>query len=382
VAFDGNGSGNLQDLETSDGNISQGTLTYFVEDDGTLTINTDDDHVAKGMVSTDGEVFHFIDNNTVGIGVGIKVSPYKAASQQGDLNDDAVTDLVDVILALQALSGQKPQNVRDDYVSSDVDVNGDNRIGLEEAIFALQVAGGLRQNEITNNFTGEYAIETIHETNISDGVSLMHRSATVNILQTDTNGLNVKMFNDEGSITTSLGISGEVAKITNTPIVLPDMNLLELIIMSDGNNMCTVVVGSEFFNPADISFTTASWIREEKPVTPEDFAGSWQFNMFHDPNLRDTTNGFAKRSHPVTISTSDSNTLFVNTGYETYILQVVGNRASLINAPVVKATEIMHDFNIVCDGEGLAFYTVVTEIDDPTDVSVSIGLGVRGTGLF
>ncbi len=61
---------------------------------------------------------------------------------------------------------------------------------------------------------------------------------------------------------------------------------------------------------------------------------------------------------------------------------MVGNRASLINAPVVKATEIMHDFNIVCDGEGLAFYTVVTEIDDPTDVSVSIGLGVRGTGLF
>ncbi len=55
-----------------------------------------------------------------------------------------MTDLVDAIIALQTLTGQNPPQLRTDYVASGVDVNGNNRVGIEELIYILQEEAELR----------------------------------------------------------------------------------------------------------------------------------------------------------------------------------------------------------------------------------------------
>lgn len=54
----------------------------------------------------------------------------------GDLDDSKVVDARDTIIALQVLVGQTPIYLRNDYLSSGVNL-GDNRVGLEEAIYSL-----------------------------------------------------------------------------------------------------------------------------------------------------------------------------------------------------------------------------------------------------
>lgn len=60
----------------------------------------------------------------------------------GDINKDNQVDLADVILALKVVSGQDPE-VRSDYISAGIDVGGDNKVGLEEALYSLRDISGL-----------------------------------------------------------------------------------------------------------------------------------------------------------------------------------------------------------------------------------------------
>lgn len=57
---------------------------------------------------------------------------------KGDVNNDENVDLVDAVLCLQVLSGLVPDNI---YPAADVD--GDSKIGMEEAIYAIQKAAEL-----------------------------------------------------------------------------------------------------------------------------------------------------------------------------------------------------------------------------------------------
>ena len=63
---------------------------------------------------------------------------------KGDVNRDGVVDLQDAILVLQFLSGQTSVEIRADYVSSGIDVDGNNRISAAEALYAVQAVAGLR----------------------------------------------------------------------------------------------------------------------------------------------------------------------------------------------------------------------------------------------
>ncbi len=62
----------------------------------------------------------------------------------GDVNGDAMLNVKDPVLIMQVLSGKNSAGIRTDYATSNVDVNGDNRIGLQELTYTLQKIGGLR----------------------------------------------------------------------------------------------------------------------------------------------------------------------------------------------------------------------------------------------
>jgi hypothetical protein len=62
----------------------------------------------------------------------------------GDLDKNKLVDLADAIICLKALSRTDATGLRTDFASSGVDVAGDGRVGLEEAVYILQKTAGLR----------------------------------------------------------------------------------------------------------------------------------------------------------------------------------------------------------------------------------------------
>jgi len=58
----------------------------------------------------------------------------------GDIDDNAAINLCDVILALQVCAGITPGSI----IHSEGDANGDNKIGMEEVTYLLQVVSGIR----------------------------------------------------------------------------------------------------------------------------------------------------------------------------------------------------------------------------------------------
>lgn len=61
---------------------------------------------------------------------------------RGDIDDNDTIELTDAVLALQVLVGLEPSTT----VHKEADVNGDNKIGLEEALYALQEVAELRNH--------------------------------------------------------------------------------------------------------------------------------------------------------------------------------------------------------------------------------------------
>lgn len=57
-----------------------------------------------------------------------------------DFNKDRAVDLADAIIALKIIVGINGI-VPEDWTTSDIDVNGDEKIGLEEVIYVLQNSG-------------------------------------------------------------------------------------------------------------------------------------------------------------------------------------------------------------------------------------------------
>jgi hypothetical protein len=94
-----------------------------------------------------GETWYFAVTSVDGDGLESAASPAFIINMafKGDINDDGYTDLADAIIALQIMTRMSDTAfVRPDYATSGADINGDNVIGIAEAVYILQKAGGLR----------------------------------------------------------------------------------------------------------------------------------------------------------------------------------------------------------------------------------------------
>ena len=74
------------------------------------------------------------------------ISPARAVSR-GDINKDGAVDLTDAVLCLQVLNQTPSADLPGGYDAAATDVNGDGRIGIVEAIYALCCTGGIRTPE-------------------------------------------------------------------------------------------------------------------------------------------------------------------------------------------------------------------------------------------
>jgi len=100
-------------------------------------------------VTADGYSPSILTNLLVGIGDSL-VRNFSLSSlasiAKGDLDALNGIDLADAVIALKALVGiDISSHLRADYVSSGIDVNGDDNVGLDELIYILQGVSGSRQ---------------------------------------------------------------------------------------------------------------------------------------------------------------------------------------------------------------------------------------------
>ncbi len=105
------------------------TITFKAIAPGSIEITSQ----PKTTTLRNGDLRQIPIDSLIGTSIVITLDP-------GDIAGNGAIDLTDVILALQVLSGFDTGNMK---IYSSADVNGDNRIGVEEAIYDM--------NYIANN---------------------------------------------------------------------------------------------------------------------------------------------------------------------------------------------------------------------------------------
>lgn len=234
--------------------------------------------------------------------------------------------------------------------------------------------------DASKDFTGTYNFSEQFDNNISNGVTLDLSSVALEVTKTNTNTINLNgtVTNPEETYSYQLPlvVKDNTATLLAHPYPIPggSGNLLEFLLLSDGNNMVYTAVGQEHDVPTDISLGVANWLKTPNTVTTDSFVGNWSGIFYTDPNLRNTTDGFNLTNQSGVISKVDANTISIIIDNEPLLLDVVNNRATLANAPVTTSAAVYHAISIVTDGIGLSWYLVATELSDPTDVAVDIGL--------
>ncbi len=102
---------------------------------GTYTITA---QLPGGEAVSQGSVTISSETNTA-------LSPVLPVVFKGDLNDDGVIDLEDLLLVLKTLAGIETTGaLRAGYAQSGADVDGDGMVGAAEASFLLQEVSGSR----------------------------------------------------------------------------------------------------------------------------------------------------------------------------------------------------------------------------------------------
>jgi Abnormal spindle-like microcephaly-assoc'd, ASPM-SPD-2-Hydin len=199
---------------------------------------------------------------------------------------------------------------------------------------------------------------------------------TLKITKSDPVHYTAKLTAGNNSITNPLKRIGSRLVNSPRPTDMGDWKNVDFIVLSDGTNGVFAMIGQD--SPDDLSCGTALWSESKEEVKPDDFVGTWKADTYGDDNLMNTKDGFEGRKIAFEIRKPDSNHIQVMTPDGSALtLRVSGSAAYLQSPPVKTTSALFHSFRIVTDGQKMAFSLVATELDDPTDVSATIGLGVK-----
>ncbi len=137
--IDGDGDIDAFETNSSDPNIvwlnqggnQGGTQGVFLDSGQELGISEDSYGVALEDIDGDGDLDAFVANSAN--------QPNKVLLNAGDADNNGAINLSDAILVLKAVAGINPVNI-----NPGADVSRDSKIGIEEAVFILQMVSGLR----------------------------------------------------------------------------------------------------------------------------------------------------------------------------------------------------------------------------------------------
>ena len=126
-------------LTCDDGSGSGCSVTYYTTDGGEPTIGSQT-YTEPITIATTTTLKYF-SKDLAGNSESVKTEIYSITQTAGDIDGNGAVDLADAILALQVMAGNQPSAT----IFMEADVNNDNRIGLEEAIYIMQRVAGFRQ---------------------------------------------------------------------------------------------------------------------------------------------------------------------------------------------------------------------------------------------
>ena len=242
-------------------------------------------------------------------------------------------------------------------------------------------------------FAGTYSPLIEFDNTIKNGVAIQQTTKALAVSQTDATHYSVQLSSPthptQGAFSFEAERVGNRIQNVERPIARAGWSLLDFFMMSDGTNGAYATISQEGADPQDVSFQVGSWSNFKGNVTIDDFVGMWVGESYGNENLNYGLNpgDFVTQSGGTTIvSKVDSNHIHLSSpggGDELPLsidLRVSGNGAFLESSPVVTSTSRFHAFHMRTDGQKVVFYVVGSELNDPTDISVTIGLGTKVRG--
>jgi len=246
----------------------------------------------------------------------------------------------------------------------------------EAPVTAIGAVGGT-----ADAFVGTYQGNALLDDNIQDGVAIIQQKGTIDVQDDGAGDYTVTLANTKGEGMTFDATQDPAGDEINSGhlVALADSNLVDFVMVSDGQNMAMAMIGQETYDPTDISLIVTSWTNTPWSLPAADWVGTWDANYYSDPNLRDTTDGFASDTMQFTITrVGTTNTLIFTLADGTGIQAVLsGNTAKFTGSAVINGAR-WHALQASSDGTGhLSFVAVASEIAVPSDVSVIVGLATR-----
>lgn len=227
---------------------------------------------------------------------------------------------------------------------------------------------------------GSYNYTSYYDMNINDGVVLEQTPGSLTV--TEGSAPNEFNFVDNSALGVLSGTiiqDGDIAIFPESHYDLGAENLMEYFVISNGISTGSVQVRQSNTDPLDISFSVATWQRSISPFTIDDMVGEWSLSsMRKDNNLRNTTDEFETSTGDGSLYVTKVNDSVLTFHWDTFALDllVFGNLAYL-DTPVISVDGHHHLLGFLFDEEGVLFYQITTEFDDPTDVSIGMALGTK-----
>jgi hypothetical protein len=250
---------------------------------------------------------------------------------------------------------------------------------IPRCLIAVSFASLITTHVHGDPFVGEFSPIAIFDGDVEslykDGFEPL-KDTSVNISKAGSDRYTIKLKAGSNSVTIPTKRKGNRLANFPRPTNMGGWKLHDFVMVSDGTNRGFFMIGQDA--PNDINCAMALWSESKVKVKVNDFVGSWKADTYGDDNLMNTKDGFERRKIAFEIRKLDSNHIQVMTPDGSALtLRIAGSEASLQSPPAKTASALFHSFRIVSDGQKLAFSLVATELDDPTDVSATLGLGVK-----
>lgn len=252
---------------------------------------------------------------------------------------------------------------------------------IPRSLLAASLAAVITTHASGDPFVGSFSPMFENHDNIKhlerDGLDPL-RKFSLKVSKSGGSSYTAKLSSGSNSATIPTKRIGNRLVNSPSPTDMGGWTVPDFIILSDGTNRAFVMLGEDA--PDDISCAIGIWSDHKGKVTVDDFVGTWKFDTYGDPNLlsRNGKDGFRHEVRTAEVMKLDSTHIEVMTSGGTPLaLRVSGNQAALESPPVNIGGGRHHTFRMRTDGRGMVFAVVATELDDPTDVSATIGLGVK-----
>lgn len=244
---------------------------------------------------------------------------------------------------------------------------------------ALGIAASLPALASAAGFTGTFSAPMIYEDDVYTGVSFSDVSGEISV----TGGVGPGDLNlsfSFGSVSASVPLvidsSGKLATLAPGSHTVGTATVRDTYLFSDGNNMALAYVAADD-SSGTLSYVVSSWQQTPSLADPESAVGRWDFtSIYSTSNLGGGSAFQPGNDHWFPLRNTGSGYAILEESIDFNVpLAATPGNFSLASAPVRAGSGDWHALHWVFDQHGrAAIFFIGVELDDVTDVGISVGL--------